>query len=129
MPKNKLAWSSWNFIQHSEKNENFSLTYWMNKLQNISDKRDYFVSINPHYEPKNIIDETLFEHPIFNIETLVAQKKIGTIQGLKNSFYCGSYCGYGFHEDGIQSAAYIAEKLDINLPWKRSNNFKSRLSY
>ena len=128
MPKNKRAWSSWNFLQDFNKNQ-FSLTYWMNNLQNINRINNYFVSINPSIEPKNIIDSTFFEHPIFNSEILNVQKKLGKIQGMQNTFYCGSYCGYGFHEDGIQSSAYIAEKLGVNLPWKRNNNFVSRLSY
>tara|TARA_B110000116_G_scaffold270761_1_gene289707 strand:+ start:1380 stop:2672 length:1293 start_codon:yes stop_codon:yes gene_type:complete len=128
MPKNKRVWSSWNFLQDFNKNQ-FSLTYWMNNLQNINGINNYFVSINPSIEPKNIIDSTVFEHPIFNSEILNAQKKLGKIQGMQNTFYCGSYCGYGFHEDGIQSSAYIAEKLGVNLPWKRNNNFVSRLSY
>ena len=128
MPRNRRTWSSWNFLQDTN-NEHFSLTYWMNRLQNINSLNNYFVSINPHTEPKNIIDSTIFEHPIFNRETLNAQRKLGKIQGIQNTFYCGSYCGYGFHEDGIQSAAYVAKKLGITLPWKRSNNFISRLSY
>lgn len=128
MPKNKKAWSSWNFLQDTKKNQ-FSLTYWMNRLQRINKLQNYFVSINPYKKPINIIDETFFEHPIFNVKTIVAQKKLGAIQGIKNTFYCGSYCGYGFHEDGMQSAAYIAKKLDVQLPWIRGHNFKNRLLY
>ena len=129
MPKKKLAWSSWNFLQEMNKKNDFSLTYWMNKLQKIDRTKNYFVSINPYIKPKDIIDNCNFEHPIFNLKTIIAQKKLGLIQGYKNTFYCGSYCGYGFHEDGIQSAAYVAKKLNIELPWKRSNEFKSRLAY
>ena len=129
MPKKKLAWSSWNFLQNIHKNDNFSLTYWMNKLQKINDSINYFVSINPMIDPIKIIDQTVFEHPIFNIDTVKAQKKLSSIQGQLNTFYCGSYCGYGFHEDGIQSAAYIAEVLNVKLPWNRDKNFKSRLNY
>ena len=128
MPKNKLAWSSWNFLQDINKDQ-FSLTYWMNRLQNIKKLNNYFVSINPDKVPKYIIDSTTFLHPVFNSYTLQAQKKLAKIQGVQNTFYCGSYCGYGFHEDGIQSAAYIAQKLGINLPWKRDLNFKNRLLY
>lgn len=128
MPKNKTAWSSWNFLQDISKDQ-FSLTYWMNRLQKINKLTNYFVSINPNKEPNNFIDRIIFEHPVFNRETLNAQKKLGKIQGEKNTFYCGSYCGYGFHEDGIQSAAYIAENLGVDLPWKRDDNFKKRLSY
>ena len=128
MPTNKRAWSSWNFLQDLNK-DHFSLTYWMNNLQNINKSNNYFVSINPNTKPNNIIDSTTFEHPIFNNETVNTQKKLGKIQGVKNTFYCGSYCDYGFHEDGIQSAAYIAEKLGIALPWQRSDNFINRLDY
>ena len=129
MPSKKLAWSSWNFMQNKDIKDNFSLTYWMNILQNIKNSSNYFVSVNPHLKPKNVIDSTMFKHPIFNIQTLKAQKKLGTIQGVNNTYYCGSYCGYGFHEDGIQSAAYIAQKLNIKLPWNRSASFYSRLNY
>ena len=70
----------------------------------------------------------IFKH-IFDLETLLAQKKIDQIQGINNTWFCGSYCGYGFHEDGIQSAAYVANLLDVNLPWKRPANFINRLQY
>ena len=101
----------------------------MNRLQKIDKIKNYFVSINPSHKPNNIIDSHIFEHPVFNLETINAQKKLGKIQGLQNTFYCGSYCGYGFHEDGIQSAAYIASKLGVDLPWKRDVNFENRLPY
>ena len=128
MPINKIAWSSWNFLQ-DEKKDQFSLTYWMNKLQKIDTLNNYFVSVNPDIEPNKVIDTTFFEHPIFSTNTLRAQKKLGSIQGNKNTFFCGAYCGYGFHEDGIQSAAYIANRLNLELPWKRSDDFKTRLNY
>ena len=62
-------------------------------------------------EPIKIIDKTVFEHPIFNIKTVRAQKKLSSIQGHLNTFYCGSYCGYGFHEDGILSSKKVINKL------------------
>ena len=129
MPEKKSTWSSWNFKGSATKDNSFSLTYWMNLLQNLKSNKNYFVTINPISSPKNIYDYTTFEHPIFNLETIEAQKKIHSIQGFKNTWYCGSYCGYGFHEDGIQSAAYISELLGVTLPWKRSANHYNRLSY
>ena len=128
MPKRKLAWSSWNFLKNFEEYK-FSLTYWMNRLQNIPSSKNYFVTINPIVIPNNVLDSTTFSHPIFSIQTHKAQKELNKIQGIKNTYFCGSYCGYGFHEDGIQSAAYIAELLNITLPWQREHNFKSRLNY
>ena len=126
MPQRKLSWSSWNFIKRSE-SDNFSLTYWMNKLQNLQSKKNYFVTINPTKLPENVIDQTSFEHPIFSLETLKAQKELYKIQGKKNTYFCGSYFGYGFHEDGIQSAANLCKYLDVDLPWKRNKNFISRV--
>ena len=63
------------------------------------------------------------------METLSAQKKINEIQGNMNTWFCGSYCGYGFHEDGIQSAAYIADLLGAKIPWERPLNFFNRLQF
>ena len=47
MPKKINAWSSWNFLQNIENQNIFSLTYWMNNLQNIDNSDNYFVSIYP----------------------------------------------------------------------------------
>ena len=129
MPKNTLAWSSWNFLQNTNNVDSFSLTYWMNRLQKIKESTNFFVTVNPNIKPNNIIDSTLFEHPVFNLNTIQAQKELSLIQGIKNTYFCGSYCGYGFHEDGIQSAAYISKILNVELPWRRSIHFKSRLTY
>ena len=126
MPKSKKTWSSWNFINKSN-NKKFTLTYWMNLLQKLPTKKNYFVTVNPFKLPNNIIDETIFEHPIYSLDTLVAQKEIMKIQGINNTYYCGAYLGYGFHEDGIQSAAYISKLLKCDLPWNRDKNFYNRL--
>ncbi len=125
MPVSKYAWSSWNFL-NSSINKNFTLTYWMNLLQKLPTKKNYFVTVNPFKEPKNIINFTKFEHPIYSLDTLEAQKEIMEIQGLNNTYFCGSYLGYGFHEDGIQSAAFISKLLGCDLPWNRDENFYNR---
>ena len=127
MPNHKLAWSSWNFIENIENKDKFMLTYWMNKLQKLPTKTDYFVTINPSNKPIGVIDNTTFEHPIFNLQTLKAQKKISTIQGSLNTYYSGSYLGYGFHEDGIQASAHVCKLLGVSLPWLRDNKFYNRL--
>ena len=126
MPKSKYAWSSWNFLNMSS-SKKFTLTYWMNLLQRLPTKTNYFVTVNPFKEPNNIINLTKFEHPLYSLDTLKAQKEIMQIQGLNNTYFCGSYLGYGFHEDGIQSAAHISKLLDCNLPWNRDRNFYNRL--
>tara|TARA_Y100001970_G_scaffold286821_1_gene409924 strand:+ start:1497 stop:2798 length:1302 start_codon:yes stop_codon:yes gene_type:complete len=128
MPKNNKIWSSWNFIEYSE-SFNFTLTYWMNNLQKLKTKKNYFVTINPPFDPKNIWDKTIFEHPIFNLSTYEAQKKLNKIQGNLNTFFSGSFFGYGFHEDGIQSSAFVSNLLGVNLPWTRDKKFINRLQF
>jgi len=126
MPKSKIAWSSWNFLNKSSSSK-FTLTYWMNLLQKLPTKQNYFVTVNPYKKPKNIINETSFNHPIYTTDTILAQKNVMEIQGKNNTFFCGAYLGYGFHEDGIQSSSYICKLLNCDLPWKREKNFYNRL--
>ena len=129
MPKNKKTWSSWNFIKNNNNSQHFTLSYWMNNLQKLKTKKNYFVTINPIEVPNYIHNETIFKHPKFDFASHEAQKKLKNIQGAKNTFFCGSYHGYGFHEDGIQSAAYIAKMLEVDIPWERDNSFYNRLQY
>jgi predicted NAD/FAD-binding protein len=111
MPPHKAAWSSWNF--HTNTNNKCTLSYWMNLLQPLDTQDEFFVSLNQN-QTSNLY-QTVYEHPIFSLNTLNSQKEIGKIQGLSDTFYVGSYLGYGFHEDGIQSALKVCKKLNINL--------------
>ena len=77
----------------------------------------------------NLLNETIFTHPKFNLKTTKSQSKIKDIQGVNNTFFCGAYHGYGFHEDGIQSAAYVAKILEVDIPWERDKSFYNRLQY
>ena len=129
MPKNTKTWSSWNFIKNEKENKDFTLTYWMNNLQKLQTNNEYFVTINPEKTPEKIHNETFFTHPKFNLQTMKSQNKLKDLQGINNTFFCGAYHGYGFHEDGIQSAVYISKMLGVDIPWKRDNNFYNRLLY
>ena len=129
MPDNKKTWSSWNFIKNKKNYNNFTLTYWMNNLQKLKTNSDYFVTINPHKIPQRIHNEAFFQHPKFNLQTSKYQSKLRDLQGANNTFFCGAYHGYGFHEDGIQSAAYVAKMLGVDIPWKRGKDFYNRLQY
>ena len=111
MPKNKFNWSSWNFINS---NDNIPrLTYWMNYLQNLKSKKDYFVSINSStlINQKKIIKKIKYSHPVFKYNKEFIFKKLQEIQGVNNIFYCGAWCGYGFHEDGVVSAKNVVKYL------------------
>ena len=111
MPKNKFNWSSWNFINSDDNIPR--LTYWMNYLQNLKSKKDYFVSINSNnlIDQKKIIKKMKYSHPVFKYNKEFVLKKLGEIQGIDNIYYCGAWCGYGFHEDGVVSAKNVVKNL------------------
>ena len=121
MPKRKRAWSSWNYIQNNSMDENnLSVTYWMNKLQPLATKTSLFVTLNPHAEldSKLVHYKKDYDHPIFDLSTLMAQKKLLDIMGHRNIWYAGAHFGYGFHEDGLQSGLFAAEQLGgTKRPW------------
>ena len=113
MPKNKNLWSSWNSILDMHDLNKNCVTYWLNKLQNLKTPKDYFLTLDPikEIDNKKIIKKIEFTHPFYDIETIRAQKYLAELQGINNSWFCGSYFGYGFHEDGLKSAINVANKL------------------
>jgi len=78
----------------------------LNNLQNLETKEDYYLTLNPIYEvkPEKIIKKVNFTHPYFNSKTSKLQKDLYKLQGKKRTWFCGSYFGYGFHEDGLKSS-------------------------
>ena len=114
MPKNKKAWCSWNSSMSKDNIEKTSVTYWLNQLQNLKIDRDIFLTINPFREiPKDkIFKKVLFTHPYYDNAALSNQKNLNKIQNKKNTLFCGSYFGYGFHEDGIKSSIDMLKTLN-----------------
>ena len=121
MPLNRRAWSSWVYFsdQRSSEQDSVSLTYWMNNLQSLPSKQNYFVTVNPGHEPaeRDVIKSYDFDHPQFTRDAISAQAKIPSIQGQNNTYFCGAYLRYGFHEDGISSAVNVAKLLGVNPQW------------
>ena len=114
MPKNRKSWCSWNSaIDQNNLNQN-SVTYWLNLLQNLNINTDIFLTLNPFFkiDEKKIIKKVSFTHPYYNQEALDSQKHLKSIQNKKNILFCGSYFGYGFHEDGIKSSLDMLKYLN-----------------
>ena len=109
MPDNRRAWSSWNAVVDRE-SSSCSVTYWMNRLQNLVD-HPFFVTLNPSSEPTSSWVERDYAHPIFDKKAQAAQKKRHKINGKERIFYAGAYWGWGFHEDGIRSAIDSVRQL------------------
>ena len=114
MPLNKKAWSSWNSSINSNNFKESSITYWLNLLQNLNVRKNIFLTLNPFFQvdKDKIIKKIEFTHPYYNQEALSFQKNLSNIQNKKNILFCGSYFGYGFHEDGIKSSIDMLNFLD-----------------
>tara|TARA_B100000029_G_scaffold66280_1_gene59140 strand:- start:170 stop:1411 length:1242 start_codon:yes stop_codon:yes gene_type:complete len=113
MPQRKNLWSSWNSILDKNDTKKSCVTYWLNKLQNLKVEKNYFLTLNPFIsiEDSKIIKKVEFTHPFYDMKTINAQKYLSDLQGVNNSYFCGSYFGYGFHEDGLNSGIQISNKL------------------
>ena len=114
MPKNKKAWSSWNSSINDKDLEKNSITYWLNLLQNLKCDQDIFLTLNPYFEidQSKILKIVKFTHPYYDQQALDAQSKLSSLQNKKDLFFCGSYFGYGFHEDGIKSSIEMLKYLN-----------------
>lgn len=121
MPNSPKAWSSWIYLANRGANNQKSVafSYWMNNLQHLNTNQPVIVTLNPTYQPAYSLkhEECLFEHPVFNHQTLAAQNKLPLIQGRRNTWFAGAYWSYGFHEDGLQSAIDVARKLGVKPQW------------
>ena len=113
MPKNKNVWSSWNSSIDSINLKKNSVTYWLNLLQNLKTNKNIFLTLNPFINiPENkIIKKIKFTHPYYDQDAIINQKKLHLLQNKKNILFCGSYFGYGFHEDGIKSSIEMIKKF------------------
>ena len=122
MPRRRRAWASWNYISDGpiESDSTVFVTYWMNRLQNIETPKNIFVSLNPtrDIDANSVIGEFDYMHPQFDRDAIDAQKRLHEIQGEGGVWFCGSYCGNGFHEDGLQSGLEVAAALGAPAPWR-----------
>ena len=114
MPKNRNAWCSWNSSLDKDNVEKNSITYWLNLLQNLKCKENIFLTLNPYFElnKSKILKKVRFTHPYFDQSALDYQSELKNLQNKRNILFCGSYFGYGFHEDGIKSSIEMLKNFN-----------------
>ena len=122
MPERRRAWASWNYLSDGAGHDRrLSVSYWMNRLQPLgADAPDLFVTLNPLREPRPDLVHTriAYEHPIFDVDTFRAQKELWSLQGARDTWFCGAHFGAGFHEDGLQAGLAAAEEAgETRRPW------------
>jgi predicted NAD/FAD-binding protein len=93
------------------------VTYYMNHLQRLEAQGHYCVTLNP-WKPvadSGIVREMVYHHPMYTFESMATQKELPSLNGKRNTYFCGAYFGYGFHEDGTRSAVEMARLFGIDL--------------
>ncbi len=117
MPDRKAAWACWNYRQTGQTSNRATLTYDMNRLQTLSCRRRFFVSLNLEHliDPDSILARFEYEHPVFTPETVAAQERWGEISGVRRTHFCGAYWRNGFHEDGAFSGIRAARAVESRI--------------
>ena len=119
LPPDRKIWASWNFIREKGQTDArpVSVSYYMNRLQNLQTQSDYIVTLNPGIEipTASVINRTTLTHPLYSFESMDTQDKLRVNNGRQNTWFCGSYFGYGFHEDAVCSAVEVAQGFGIEL--------------
>jgi predicted NAD/FAD-binding protein len=120
MPRLRKVWSSWNYMSQDDTDYRLSVSYWMNRLQNIDPAKPLFITLNPVTPPKPELTFATLEyaHVQYDMACLKAQRRLASIQGVRNIWYCGAWTAHGFHEDGLCSGLAVAEKISAKRrPW------------
>jgi predicted NAD/FAD-binding protein len=118
MPRRRAAWSSWNYLAETRgQGGAVSLSYWMNRLQNLETERPVIVTLNPPREPREAVDTFVYHHPQYDRAAVDAQARIPGLQGRRRTWFAGAYCGFGFHEDGLRAGLDVAAGLGAPAPW------------
>ncbi len=113
MPRHPKAWASWNALRLTKEQSRCTVTYYMNLLQNILAPKPLLVTLNctDLIDPEHILLKRLYHHPEYTSASLDAQQRHGEINGQNNTYYAGAYWGWGFHEDGAQSAEDVVKLI------------------
>ena len=130
LPRARVARAAWNYsgtgtggrpgpAPGAEAAASVSVTYLINRLQPLPVQTPVMVTLNPHrpVDPAQVIRRIEYAHPMLDAAALAAQQRLPSIQGIRRTWYCGAWTGYGFHEDGLKSALAVAAALGVEAPW------------
>ena len=129
LPKRQAAWAAWNYervASDASKSDTVStsasvcLHYLINKLQPLPFEQPVLVSLNPAkpIAPEHVLGSFDYAHPVFDLPAIRAQASIPALQGQQNTYFCGAWMGYGFHEDGLKAGLGVAHLLLAGMAWK-----------
>ena len=120
LPRTRRAWAAWNYQRAADPTQEQSrvcLHYLLNMLQPLPFQQSVLVSLNPVQEiaPRHVLGSYAYDHPVFDLAAIQAQKQVATLQGQRGTYFCGAWTGYGFHEDGLASGLEVARRIRRTL--------------
>ena len=117
LPRHSLAWAGWNYYIPRDESARVIVTYNMNILQNLRAPRTFCVTLNRTnaIDSEKIIRKLTYHHPVYTQTSIAAQQRYNSVSGVNRTYFCGAYWGYGFHEDGVNSALAVCEHFGKNL--------------
>lgn len=119
LPQRESLWSAWNYLSLDDEEGSVCVTYLLNRLQKLPFETPLMVTLNPPADlaPRDQIACFDYDHPLFDQPAIDAQTRLSSIQGRNRTWFCGAWCGYGFHEDGVKSALSIIGDFVVEAPW------------
>lgn len=121
LPVLDRAWASWNYRVSSDESTPVAVTYDLSRLQSLKSPSPILLTLNgeDRVDPALVIDRHVFRHPMFTSASVAAQGQHSAINGRRRTYFCGAYWGYGFHEDGVNSALAVARCFGLGWDqWK-----------
>jgi len=119
LPPNRRAWASWNYVveRDAPPGGKTSLSYHMNRLQGLKAQKQYCVTLNRSVPPREgeTIREFFYHHPTYSLASVKSQGELPRLNGVRNTYFCGSYFGYGFHEDAVKAGVAVGRALGVEL--------------
>jgi len=115
LPRRRRAWAAWNYHLPRVPAQRATVTYCMNLLQGLPGPEVYNVTLNrtDAIDPARIVRRFVYHHPVFDHAGVLAQQRVSALDGQARTWFCGAWCGFGFHEDAVQSALRVARAFGI----------------
>lgn len=115
LPTRCDAWASWNYRLTDD--QSATVTYDLGRLQGFAAPGSLMLTLNDdrHIDKSKVVRSFEFTHPAYSARSIDAQRRWSDISGRQGVHYCGAYWGYGFHEDGVNSALAVAKHFEIGI--------------
>jgi predicted NAD/FAD-binding protein len=117
LPTRRRAWASWNYHIPSQESRRVNVTYDLNRLQQLNLPGPLCLTLNPNsdIDSRSVLQRFEFTHPEFSLKSVDCQRRYREISGVDRVSFCGAYWGYGFHEDGVNSALAAVQPFGLTL--------------